>query len=70
MRDGQRQGGFRQQAEQQELVERFRLEDQGERVLPLRWCGGTRRLVALLRRFVALEILRVDAQSQQRLARS
>jgi hypothetical protein len=61
--DGHQQVGFTERAEQERLVERFRLEEPSERVLSLGWRCATQRLVPLPGRLIGLEVVCVDATS-------
>jgi hypothetical protein len=66
MRDGQQQVGVTRRAEGEQLVQRLTLEPQSERVLSLRRRDNTQRLVPLPGRLVALEVVGLDPESQQR----
>jgi hypothetical protein len=64
MRDGQQQVGFRQRAEQDQVVKRLRRQDQGERLVSLEWGCVPGWLLPLLGSLVSLQAVRIGAESQ------
>ena len=62
MWDGQQQVGFRQRAEQDQVVKRLRRQDQGERLVSLEWGCVPGWLVALLGSFVSNQAVRIRAE--------
>ena len=64
MRDGQQQVGSRQHAAWDQIVERLRCQDQGERFVSLEWRRLPERLVPLLGGVVSLQAVDIGAESQ------
>lgn len=64
MRDGQQQVGFRQRAAWDQVVERLRCQDQGERFVSLEWRLVPERLVPLLGGVVSLQAVGIGAEWQ------